>query len=121
MTKKYRAALETGKALGLETTERTGLYSLLLEAGYNWEPKSGTWDKNNPYMGSIFENYEGTPTGRFRLRLMCHPDELDEIEERLTEAGQAVGLHITSDNERAYQNRRGVGVRVYLDGQLYER
>lgn len=118
MTAKYTQALKTALQLGFKGQERDRVYDFLLSSGYNWDGKTQTWDENNKWMGSAFEDFQGNPTGHFKLRLMAHPNEIHEIIEILQEslADQATTLTVTSD--KVYDNRNGVGVRVYLEGTI---
>lgn len=115
-TKKYNAARLKASELGNDTPNRELLYSRLESEGYNWSPKTGTWDKNNPRAGSMFEDHKGHPTGALLIRVQAHPQEIGGIIEDICDAMKGYGYRVYQKSDKAYDNRRGVGVRVYLEG-----
>lgn len=118
MTKKYKMALQTATRLGNPIQDRERLYSWLNSQALNWSPKTGTWDENNPRVGSAFEDHNGMPTGHFKIRLMAHSDEMRAIEEIVIDALREYGCHCYTTSDEDYKNRNGVGVRIYMEGQM---
>lgn len=95
-----------------------GLYDALETAGRFWNAESGQWE-DFKRSTSMFADDDGLATGQVRLRLMAHPKDIQRLKEVLTEALDTYGVTIT-DTSNEYPNRRGVGVRVYMTGQLPE-
>jgi len=117
LTKKYKAAL---KVVGVdksvrvrECIENEVLYRKLEDAGYWWDHKVGKWD-NTPHSESIFLTPDGKPSGALRIRVMAHPDDLDNA---IAAIKESTGYRITEVSEQ-YNNRNGAGVRVYLTCQM---
>lgn len=117
-TKKLTQALSMARELNLSHSTRDELYDVLLKAGYNWDAKTATWSQDNAWQGSVFEDVHGNPTGRVNLRVMAHPDKMTEIIDVIQEALAENGLYITATSDKTYPNRKGVGVRVYMEGEL---
>ena len=119
-TAKLLAAISHAKAIGITPThDRDELYTAIESKGYYWSAKTGTWDMSNPQTGSVFEDHNGDPSGRFKMRVMAHPQDLEYIEDILTDVLMDYGLRVWNDNpDKTYNNRHGAGVRVYLEGQL---
>jgi hypothetical protein len=92
------------------------LYAALASAGYAWNSASGKWEKSKRPIRtdgtasqSIFSDDDNQPSGVYRLRVMAHPDEVDNIVRNFQR--QIGGVVEVSDH---YPNRKGGGVRVYL-------
>lgn len=118
MTAKYVAALEASRSLGFHKTERQDVYDFLTGQGWNWDGKQGTWDINNRWTGSAFENHKGMATGHFKLRVMAHPKDIQVIIEVIEEQLRLRGIECNMTSDKTYPNRKGIGVRVYMEGQL---
>lgn len=118
MTAKYVGALEAARARGFTGIDRNDIYDFLLKQGLNWDAKQGNWNVNNRWTGSAFENAHGTPTGHFKLRVMAHPEQIQEVIEVIEEQLRLKGILVSSTSDQTYQNRKGIGVRVYMEGQL---
>lgn len=118
-TAKLTAAEATAFSLGLPpSNSREELYDRLRKEGYNWNGKTKTWSQNNPWTGSAFEDAHGTATRHVKLRVMAHPEFVQEVSEVIQEALAEAGLIVAPTGDKVYQNRRGVGVRVYMEGSL---
>lgn len=121
-TRKYRCALDAARALfpGPDfqriTRENDTLYDALEKRGYFWEAESSTWT-NRPKSSSIFTSDDGLPTGEFRIRVMAHPAELEEVVEAVREGLHQRGVRIT-EVSNIYPNQHGPGVRIYLTAQI---
>jgi hypothetical protein len=119
MTAKLREAQSTALQIGIDTNlERNALYDRLLKAGYNWDGKAQTWSQRNPWMGSAFEDARGNPTGHVKIRVMCHPDECDTMTKAIVAQLESSGRFRITEVSKQYPNRRGVGVRVYITGEM---
>lgn len=118
-TAKYNAARSAAHDAGIITAriqDSIQLYAALAECGYAWDSKAGIWEKSNRPINasgtaskSIFSDDDNLPSGVYRLRVMAHPDEVDEIVRNFQR--QIGGVVEVSDH---YPNRKGGGVRVYL-------
>lgn len=111
-TQKYLAGLQVAGQIGLITghnIENAELFSMLELRGWFWV--DGEWT-NKPPQTSMFETGEGVATGVYRLRIMAHPDEANQIIKLL---GRHLQVIEASD---PYPNRKGPGVRVYLTCKL---
>lgn len=118
-TAKVTAAESLAFKLGLpRSTSREELYDRLMKAGYNWNGKNKTWSQNNPWTGSAFEDAHGQATTHVKLRVMAHPDYIQEVAEVIQEALTEHGLMVAPTGDKTYPNRRGVGVRVYMEGGM---
>ncbi len=115
-TKKYNAARMKATELNNDIVDRLRLYAFLESQGLNWDGKAGTWDENNPRVGSAFENHKGHPTGAIKIRIMGHPDELPDMINDLCEAMQGYGYRVYQTSNETYANRKGIGHRAYLEG-----
>lgn len=115
-TRKYLAARKAAFDNGIVTTndEHATLYDALQKQGFNWDSKLGTWSKDNAWQGSAFQDAHDQPTGVFKVRVMGHPAEIDAFVQEEIAALKQRGRRVISISE-TYQNRRGVGVRVYID------
>lgn len=113
-TKKFVRAWEVGSKLGLHRLSRDKLYERLQREGYNWDAKSKTWSKSNPWTGSAFQNANDAPTGHVKVRVMAHPDEVEHFIGLVCEKLIADGAQVEQVSD-AYPNRKGPGVRVYID------
>ncbi len=113
-TQKYLAGLETAGKIGLVTgrkIENAELFDMLQLRGWFWV--DGEWTDQRPQT-SIFESggQDALPTGVYRLRIMAHPDDVDKVVKLL-------GRHLKiTDVSDPYPNRKGPGVRVYVEGKL---
>lgn len=116
-TKKYNAARLKATELNNDIIDRVELYQYLQFAGYNWNGKSGTWSKDNPRAGSVFEDHRGNATGSIKIRLMAHPDELPDMINDICDALLSYGYRVYQTSNETYQNRKGVGHRAYLEGE----
>lgn len=122
MTAKYTAAREVARKI-LSQHERAelfgadgeSLYRALHERGYAWDNKQGQWvEVDSDFSGgydSVFELPGGKASGVYHIRIMAHPDDIPAVLEQL----QHLRIGKTSD---LYPNRKGKGVRVYLNGTL---
>lgn len=118
-TAKYTAALRCASQNNLVTPhkyEHEALYAMLAECSYAWDSKTGQWEKSNRPIHadgtaskSIFSDDDNLPSGTYRLRIMAHPDEVDNIVRNYQRQVGGV-LEVTEH----YPNRKGGGVRVYL-------
>lgn len=112
-TAKYTAALIYARSLGFkpsQTISHEALYDTLEGAGHSWDGQQ--WTNTPPRSNSVFAaGADDIPSGVVNVRVMSHPDEIDE----------AVDIVIAQLSEwevitrsSPYPNRRGIGVRVYL-------
>lgn len=121
-TWKYQKGQETLKLLGdgskgliKRIPNHDDLYAALEQRGYYWNNHDQQWQQDEhargkgKFSGSMFENADGLPSGYYRLRVMCHPGEVADVCAEVTKY-----LHVIEVSERAYKNRRGAGVRVYI-------
>lgn len=117
-TAKYNAAVKTAAKVlpGEGGWDNATLYDHLEKKGWFWNAESGEWEDFRRST-SMFESDAGLPTGEFRLRLMCHPGDLDRLLELVNEALDTYGVAI-SEQSNPYPNRRGPGIRCYLTGKL---
>ncbi|MEO1440282.1 MAG: hypothetical protein AAFV33_07745, partial [Chloroflexota bacterium] len=116
-TAKLTEAIKLAKSLSLSAATRDELYDALVSKGYNWDGKSKTWSENNPFLGSAFEDYTGEATGHIKLRVMTHPDEQHRIITIICRELRRANINIIEVSE-LYPNRKGVGVRTYITGEL---
>ncbi len=112
-TAKYVGACELALRLKVPIGEHETLYAALFERGYMWA--DGEWqelsEESREFRGSldsIFALPDGSPSGVYRLRVMAHPEEIDQIVALLKKR-----LNIGEVSDK-YPNRKGPGVRVYL-------
>lgn len=126
MTAKFSAAwnlfskLVPGDARKLDPHKVDGqlIYERLHDLAWVWDHHDGEWVKIDPQdmeflpFGSLFVDKDGDPTGIFRLRVMAHPEQIDEVVAKLRE-----NLKVGEVSDH-YPNRKGVGVRVYLTCKL---
>jgi hypothetical protein len=109
-TKKYvageRLMLKIG---GRIPDENADLYAVLERRGYWWDAKSGKWLDTPAPSTSVFKTSHGTPTGVVKIRVMAHPDEVQSALSLLDKAFKVVNV------SEQYENRKGPGVRVYVD------
>ena len=91
------------------------LYSQLEKAGYWWNAKASQWKQaeeddraKGRFSGSIFEYPDGMPSGVFRLRVMAHPNEIEQV---ISEVCARLNVIEVS---KPYDNRKGAGQRVYV-------
>lgn len=97
------------------TMDHETLYEALHEdMGYMWDNQQGKWyeltDEEREFTGSLasmFVDRDGKPSGIYRLRIMCHPDEANDIIAMLRKK-LTVG-----EISNPYPNRKGEGVRFY--------
>jgi hypothetical protein len=61
----------------------------------------------------MFEDGDLQPTGVCRLRLMCHPGDMDRFVEIIREALDTYGVKV-AEVSNAIPNRKGPGRRVYV-------
>lgn len=127
-TRKLVAAQQTLKALssgehGLMkwNASHEDLYALLERAGYYWDSSDQQWHKGDAqsrargqFSGSIFEDEDGLPTGVFKVRLMANGNEIAPVSADVSRALVDAGMSVIDVSDKAYPNRRGSGVRVYL-------
>jgi len=113
-----RKVLPDSDVMIRSTFDNARLYDELEKAGHFWNAESGQLE-DFKRSTSMFENDDSLPTGVVRLRLMSHPGDMDRTAEIVREALDTYGLKITEVSNK-YPNRRGVGVRVYMTGQLPE-
>lgn len=123
-TAKYKAAIRIAAttvfvAQSMTHLDNAALYDALEKKGWFWNADAGVW-KNIKRSTSMFESDEKLPTGIFRLRLMCHPGDLDRCVEILREALDTYGVTI-DEISNPYPNRKGPGMRVYLSAKLPEK
>lgn len=124
-TAKYVAAVQKARELGIQSiTGEPGesLYPKLAAQRYAWEPDRGTWEQTNlpvntqgAELKSMFMDGDGLPSGTFRLRVMCHPQDVAGVAALLKER---LGPIITEVADKVYENRKGPGVRIYLTCKL---
>jgi hypothetical protein len=120
-TKKYKKALQFAREKGIDVPRRIDnahLYEKLQKRGFWWSSRESTWNDTPQPSNSVFaETVQGNePSGVVKIRVMAHPDEVDEFVRRVQ---QAPGVKIFEVSNH-YQNRKGVGVRVYLTGLKQE-
>jgi hypothetical protein len=114
-TKKYEAALKSARPLKIKTDcEQATLYERLEGAGLAWDSKTGVWGQAQS--SSVFADDAAgdVASGVIKLRLMAHPANAEAAAERVKRALKAVGIAVT-EISKPYPNRRGAGVRLYLD------
>lgn len=105
-TQKYLAGLKTLEKCGLPQTGYTNdeLYQTLEDENFYWDGKAKTWVEKK-IKPSIFDN----PNDGFaRIRIMAHPDNLDEIEKKIRSVFGVI------EGSKPYPNREDVGQRVYV-------
>lgn len=111
-TKKLRIALTTLDRLGHRGRpfkSNAQAYEALNRRGYHWNGEDWTESDQST---SIFAKNDGKATGVIKLRLMAHPGDMSKLI-RTTQAA----FNVTSVSD-AYPNRRGAGVRVYVEAVL---
>jgi hypothetical protein len=114
-TKKYTQAVAAARALGVQRADglpHEQLYLALAERSYCWD--GATWAPGTPESSSVFKTYDDQPSGVVKLRVMAHPDEIEEAV-RLLRDRLPGAIYEVSD---PYPNRKGVGVRVYVSLKL---
>lgn len=116
-TAKLKKAILQARVEGVKHSNRDELYNELLKHGFNWDGKTQSWDKNNRWLGSAFEDAHGKPTGHVKLRVMTHPQQEEKIVGIICEALQNAGIEPKEVSE-SYPNRKGVGVRTYISLEL---
>lgn len=117
-TKKYQEALkayisETRQALHTKT-DNAELYEWLESRRWWWGASEGEWQKGNKPSNSIFKTDDDVASGVIRLRVMAHPDD---VENAVKLAKKAPGMRVI-EVSKPYPNRKGAGVRVYLTAVL---
>lgn len=117
MTTKRRAAESALLTEGLRRVkiaqeDSDTLYQTLESLGYWWDASQGTWVKGKPPSTTIFQDDDGEATGVIRVRLMGHPDDMPKA---IAAAKRAFKVSDVSD---PYPNRKGSGVRIYIDAVL---
>lgn len=115
-TKKYTQAVAAACSLGIQRADgipHEQLYLALAERSYCWD--GATWSPGTPESSSVFKTYDEQPSGLVKLRLMAHPDEIEEAVRLLRDRMPAGAIYEVSD---PYPNRKGVGVRVYVSMRL---
>ncbi len=112
-TAKYVKAIDAVSKANLVIGDRgqAEVYQLLEENGWYWV--DGEWTKHRPQT-SLFETGgdQAAGTGLFNLRVMAHPDDIPKVMALLRP-------HLSIWNESdLYPNRKGPGVRLYLNCKL---
>lgn len=88
------------------------MYEVLESNGYWWNGKKKAWEKEATRPSTtIFADKKGKPTGIMRLRLMCHPDEVQWLSDALHDNPH---FTVIEESDKTYANRRGAGYRKYL-------
>lgn len=108
-----------GEALALQKNiampyprDNDALYVLLENKGYWWNGKKKAWEKEATRPSTtIFADKKGKATGIMRLRLMCHPNEVQWLIDALHDNPHFTIIEVS---EKTYKNRHGAGERAYL-------
>lgn len=88
------------------------LNQTLEDKGFWWNGKKKAWEKEATRPSTtIFADKKGKPTGIMRLRLMCHPQEVQWLVDALHDNPHFTVLEVS---EKTYPNRHGAGERAYL-------
>lgn len=117
-TAKLKMALMKAIDLGITHQSRDELYDNLLKAGLNWDGKTQSWDSNNAWQGSAFVDAHGKPTGHVKIRVMAHPDQIALVTELVEDGLRKAGIIASPTSDKTYPNRKGIGVRVYMEGSI---
>lgn len=118
-TAKYTAGIATARKLGGKVaagkTTHAALYDSLDAAGYWWDAGAKQWtDAPKPSTSMFSDDAAGSiPSGVVNIRVMTHPDESDRTVDRLLELLEDDDYEVITRSGK-YENRKGVGVRVYL-------
>ena len=116
-TKTYQAAsqkyYEIEKAVAVKF-DNDELYAYLERKGFWWNADTGEWCKGNKPSTSIFKTDDDVASGVIRLRVMAHPDD---VENAVKLAKKTPGMRVI-DISDPYPNRKGAGVRIYLTAVL---
>lgn len=116
-TKKYNAAIDTAKAKGitLKGRENAQVYEVMNAHNLYWNHKNSEWfHADHAPSTSVFEvDARGGSTGVAKIRIMCHPNDVRKMLDILA----ATQLRIVSASD-PYPNRKGIGVRVYVEAQI---
>jgi hypothetical protein len=92
--------------------DNENLYAMLEKKGFWWNGKKKAWEKESTRPStSIFADKKGKATGIMRLRLMCHPDEVEWLSDALHDNPH---FTVIEESEKSYKNRKGAGYRKYL-------
>lgn len=92
--------------------DNENLYEMLESKGFWWNGKKKAWEKEATRPSTtIFADKKGKPTGIMRLRLMCHPQEVQWLIDALHDNPH---FTIIETSEKTYKNRHGAGERAYL-------
>lgn len=118
-TAKYTAGIALARSQGASVragvTSHEALYDTLEAKGYWWNSDAQKWtDAPKPSTSVFADDGAGDiPSGVVKLRIMTHPNESDPTVKRLRELLEDDGFE-TLELSKQYENRRGIGVRVYL-------
>ncbi len=114
-TEKYNKGHELAEKKGLPMPyprDNENLYAMLESKGFWWNGKKRQWEKESTKPSTtIFADKKGKPTGIMRLRLMCHPQEVQWLIDALYDNPHFSVIEVS---EKTYPNRHGAGERAYL-------
>lgn len=119
-TRKYVAGLATAKIAKIRIGKRDheSVYEALEDNNFFWQPRKGIWEhREHAPSTSIFEADDKTATGIVKIRIMAHPDDLENA---LKAIKSATGLKVIEISEKSYKNRKGTGERLYTTAILDE-
>lgn len=117
-TAKYKAALTLLRSKGVKIAAGAShetVYDTLEAENYWWDAGAQQWsDAPKPSTSMFSDDAAGSiPSGVVNLRVMTHPDESDSVVARLVELLEDDDFEMISQSGQ-YENRKGIGVRVYL-------